>query len=482
MENSKLIFLLKSFDAPERRRFHEFLHSPYFNKHEDLRKLGDALLDWVMRQNGEALPREQVFQWLYPNSAFEESKIYTLASKLLDLARSFLAQEQLREQELLEKHRCLQQLRQRKQEKEYQTVQRQQKRLKERYPYRNTAAFWRHYLYHKEADAFFLEQNKRQYDAHLQEKSEALDAFYLSEKLRIACDMHSRNTIIQADYHCRHLPYLLQSIQEQENQPLPVQLYFCILQSLREPEEEHYYHRLLQLFKNHLDAFPKHEQRNISDYAQNYCIRKINNGRTDYYRAFLDLYKFLLEKEILYTEGRIEEWDYKNIVTVGLRLKDFDWTAQFIERNKGRLEEKLRDNAYTYNLAAYYYATQQYTEALQLLQDVQFSDTSYHLGAKIIQLKSYYEMGESEALLSLLHAFRLFVSRQHDLSSYRQKASQNLIALSKKLLQLRDDLSFQSTAKLRSDSQVLAQRIENSHPLSNADWLREKLQAIQERL
>ena len=43
---------------------------------------------------------------------------------------------------------------------------------------------------------------------------------------------------------------------------------------------------------------------------------------------------------------------------------------------------------------------------LQQLQDVEFTDTSYHLGAKIIQLKSYFELEETEAFYSLIKAFR----------------------------------------------------------------------------
>lgn len=482
MEDSKLLQLLFSFDAPERRRFHEFLHSPYFNKHDMLCALGDKLLDWIGQRNRESLSRERVFQWLYPDKAFDENQVYTLSSKLLDLARTFLAQEQLREQEAIQKHYCLQQLRQRQQEKEYQTVQRQQKRLQARHAHRNAAFLWRKYLYHEEADTFFLQQEKRSYDKHLQAKSDALDAFYQSEKLRIACDMQSRNNIIQADYKCQHLPYLLESVQLKAEQPLAVRIYFCIWKSLSEPEAEHYYEELLTLLSKYLSSFPKEEQRSICDYAQNYCIQKINSGRTDYYQAFLDLYKFLLEKEIVYNQGYLEEWDYKNIVTVGLRLKDFDWTADFIESNKERLPESVRENAYTYNLAAYYYATQQYTQALQLLHNVQFSDPSYHLGAKIIQLKSYYEMGESEALFALFDAFRLFVSRQRDFSPYRQEATQHLIALSKKLLQLRDALDFSDKDELKAATQALSIRIEQTHPLSNSDWLREKLKALQEVL
>ena len=52
----------------------------------------------------------------------------------------------------------------------------------------------------------------------------------------------------------------------------------------------------------------------------------------NYYLEFLDLYKIQLEKGLLFRNGYLEEWDYKNIVTAGVRTNEFIWTEKFIER------------------------------------------------------------------------------------------------------------------------------------------------------
>ena len=206
------------------------------------------------------------------------------------------------------------------------------------------------------------------------------------------------------------------------------------------------------------------------DYAQNYCIHQINKGVFNYYEEFLSLYKIQLSSNTLLKDGFLEEWDFKNIVTAGVRMKDFEWTEQFIRNNKDQLKPELQENAYRYNLAVYYYATSQYKEALQLLYQVEFTDSTYHLGAKNIQLKSYYELGESDAFGALVDAFRIYVKRNKALSTYRKEVYFNFLRIAKKMENLKQKKAYIGSQKFEKEKELLATYIK-ANIAANSDWI-----------
>ena len=68
------------------------------------------------------------------------------------------------------------------------------------------------------------------------------------------------------------------------------------------------------------------------NYFQNYCIQQINRGERQFLKETFNLFKDQLEKELLLDEyGFLDQWHYKNIVTTAIRLKEMEWTQNFIE-------------------------------------------------------------------------------------------------------------------------------------------------------
>jgi tetratricopeptide (TPR) repeat protein len=193
---------------------------------------------------------------------------------------------------------------------------------------------------------------------------------------------------------------------------------------------------------------------------------------------FLDLHRFLLDNEILMMDGILPEWDYKNIVTVALRADELNWAEEFIRNYREKLPEFVRDNAFNYNLAAFYFAAKDYKMALQLLQQVNFTDESYQLGSKIIQLKSYYELGEWETGISLISAFRQLVERSKSLSEYRKLSNLNMLKLAKKIISLSQDWDFLTDSAQRKGIENLEEALKKYQPQANLDWLMEKIEAL----
>ena len=177
-------------------------------------------------------------------------------------------------------------------------------------------------------------------------------------------------------------------------------------------------------------------------------------------------------------DGYLPESDYKNIVTAGVRTKDYQWTEAFIHQNKKKLRPEVQENAFNYNLAVFYYATQQYSAALEFLMTILFTDISYGVGAKTIQLQIYYELQEIEPLINLIDTFRLYVMRHKTQSDYRKKANLNMLRIVKKVAKLKEKSTFMPQKQFEKERTKLQVLYTELSPLSNSDWIKEIIQDL----
>ncbi|MEO1628542.1 MAG: hypothetical protein AAFV25_25570, partial [Bacteroidota bacterium] len=64
MSQSKFIQYLAFLSPADRAAFRAFVHSPYFNKHKNTRKLLDFILG--QKQLPQALDKERAFEFVFP--------------------------------------------------------------------------------------------------------------------------------------------------------------------------------------------------------------------------------------------------------------------------------------------------------------------------------------------------------------------------------------------------------------------------------
>lgn len=480
MQDSHLIRVFSLFSARERNRFHDYVHSPFFNKNRKIQQLCDLIIGLAPEYTHPSLEKPAIYTRLYGPISYNEYQLNNVISDLLQLAYNFLAMLQYEKQPALNKQFVMEELLEREQSDQVKKIGRSFQTLLDKSPHRNYIFHQHQYHFHENMTRYNLSTQMRATDEHLQLQSDHLDLYYLSNKLRIACDMASRNIVTSGSYKCHFLPTLLPYYEANFNsfqQHPSLKVYVHILQLVEERKEAQFQF-LKHYLPQHHHLFPNAELRVIYLYLQNYCIFQINSGQSSYYQELRDLYDLLLKEGILFKNGYIQQWTYKNIVTVGIRLLDYDWTEAVIHQYQHNLLPEERVNAVAYNLAALYYARQQYKEALQQLHNVEFTDTSYHLGAKIIQLKSYYELDETEALFALIEAFKKYLSRNKELAAYRKQANANFLRLTKKVYRLKK-------SKIRDKANIYLEKkkktialLKKLQPVANKDWLEEAMLAM----
>lgn len=480
MKSTHLVKVLSALDAKELKKFNDWVKSPFFNKNKKVNALCYFVLKYAPNYDDKGFTKEKAYQVVFKSRNYNSIQFNNVISDLLQLLFQYLAYQNFQRTSEFEKICLMNELFAKGLNDSMLKISKRYEKSKAQTPIRNSSHFFDNYLFYKQIDEYQLTQPTRDFNESLQLKNDELDLFYTATKLKIASDMASRNLVVKGNYECHFLDEVLERIENnfEVYQKYPaVTVYYNVIQTMTK-KDENYYFQLKDLLANNLAIFPKEELRVLYDYARNYCIRKINQGHSAYYKEILSLYQFLLDKQIIFKNGYLTQWDYKNIVTVGMRLKEYDWTEQFIQKYKAQLPPKEQENAYFYNMAVYHYERKAYKESLLMLHEVRFTDASYHIGAKIIQIKSYYELDESDAFYSLIETFRIYIIRNRKLSDYRKKANLNFLKLVQKTFKLKEKAFILNKKVLKESKTAIENEINIITPLINKAWLNQAINNI----
>ena len=468
-------------DEKEIKELYEYIHSPYFNKNRNIRSFFDAIYPY--HPSFEKLPpKEAIFKSVYPSESYFEQKINDLMSYVVSAIQDFLSYQEYQQHGSLKNIHLLTALRKKHIDKDFIRISRQVETSLDKGNH-DEEYYYQTMRLEQERDQFYIAQEEKELMLYLQRKMDALDRYYLTAKLKSACEMINRQIVYSASFHIPLLDelnnYVHDHSQQFENVPA-VNIYYTIYLCLTRPEEEEHYNELVKLLEDNISFFSPDEQKELYGYAQNYCIRKLNSGADIYNRKLHELYLKFLKIWDAFENDYLSQWDYKNIVSTALRLKEFEWTSWFIDHYKDRIHPDYRLNAYRYNKAFYYYEVKNYTEAIRQLRDVEFNDNFYVLGARSILLKIYYEQEEEEALRTSIESFKNFLKRNKKLSSYHKTIYNNLLACTSRLNAERQKLSLKKNKSVSNSFTELGKDIEGRIPLAYSSWLKQQWQMLRQ--
>lgn len=480
MKQSKLFKYLEALTPREREKFRQLVFSPYINQHQKTQELLDIALKGL-EDDDETLTSEQVFERLSPEEPYSEQKLHNHLSSLKKLFLRYLAFEALEQQPFLEDLLVLEEANRRNYfdlfinrakhlEKQLETAPSKD----EHYQH---VSFRLNVLLGYHSGTF---GHRGKTSATLQKMMDHLDRYYLVEKLRHACHLTAHSILLNVQYDLAFLAPILETLQKNPakytNDPV-IDVYYTILQTLRDEQEEGHYLHLKTLLSERFEALSPNTQIDLYRFANNYCIRKLNTGNNAYLQELFSLYKQGLNRELLLEHGYISEWDYKNIATLGCSLKEFEWTENFLETFREKLPANRRENAYTFNLGNLYFHKKMYDQVRTTLLRVQFTDVKYHLNTSFLLLRTYFAEGDTEALYNLLDTLRIYILRNRQITTEEKKGYQNFLNFAKKLVNYKLQGPLYSKQPLQEKMAALRQKIEHSPNVTHKNWLLEQCQA-----
>ena len=469
MNNTNLILFLKRFSNQEWRDFRKFVHSPYFNQREDIQRLNAYLEDAIKHLPRTALSKELVFAEVYKDEKFNEKKLRHSRSVLFRLLKKFLGQKEYEGEAVHAQQYLCSALRkkgltnffEKELEKTYALIE--ANHFRDSNYYQNKFELW-------VEESIVQSPQNRSDTTNFQSSADQISIAYISRILRISCNIQSLQNMASPISELKLLPGILDIVQSGEYLHIPaVAIHYHGYRALEYLEQhieksEMHFEALKDLIHTHWQLFPTSEIRDIYLLAINYCIKRLNAGERHFIREAFELFRSGLKNETLLEDQMLSSFTYKNITRLGIALQENDWVEQFLEDYKKVLHPSERENSWRYNLAFVYFEQQKYKSAMQLLLQVEFKDVLNNLDARRMLLKSYFELGEYNALDSLLDSFSRYIQRQKKLG-YHKENYHNLIRFVKSIIH-----------KSTLDKNVLKQQIANTKRLAEREWLLEKIE------
>jgi len=155
------------------------------------------------------------------------------------------------------------------------------------------------------------------------------------------------------------------------------------------------------------------------------------------------------------------ESTFGNIVALAIKLKEYDWAILFLEQYQNQLKPAFQQPLFHFSKAKLLYEQKELEESMREISLVETKAPFLFLGARTLQLKIYYELGEIDLLESLLESLRVYLQRRKDLG-YRRQNYDNLIVFTRQLLQL-PLLSKQEKIELKK-------RVEQAEIFTEREW------------
>lgn len=446
LTDSKLIRQITAMDGRERERLRQFVDSPYFNRHQGV----IDLLAFVLKELGKKRPKiEEARAQDAVKGSGAKMGLSDLMSALMKLVNKFLAVEQLESEDFREEVLTLKRT---KELQRFALLDNRGKRLDRKvakHQFRDGDTHLAAYEW-KNINGYRQAEVNRKDTKEMQSMLDHLDRYYMVEKLRHACRLTANMMVMNTHFDLLFVEPILEHLRTEAGSKLlneqvepSIDCYYHILLSLKEPDNLGHYDRMLFYLDQSLDRLPHDHQKDLYGFSSNYCIGRIMSGHADYRLKLFELYQRGLSTGIIYdNKGEIDEFVYKNVVTLGTSLKEYDWTERFMEDNREKLPGRERDNAYALNKAQYLYSRKRYDEASRLLFTVSDSDVKVHLARVLLEVRIAYDQLDQESALNLLENLRLYVLRNRNVSTKDKKGYNNFIRFTKQLVNLKHQREF----------------------------------------
>ncbi len=472
MRQTKLFQALQQLPKTEHNRFKKYLGSPYFNVNETQTRLAHLIIQEIQSPTSKSWEKEQIWEALRLDTAYDDVRFRKYFSDLLKNLENFLALRQFEDHEESRRLFLLEAVEQRKLSVLYNSSLRVIRDHFQKSPFRNSDFYYGNFMLEKRFYDLAGFEHNRTAQSNWEEISRNLDYFYIAEKLWIFCNVLARKDLSSHEYKLDLMSEIVNYVENNQLQHIPpIAIYYQVLNLYRFPEEQQHYHQLKRLLDEYGMNFPKEEASDLYSLAQNYCIHQLNRGNTLFLTELFALYQSVLERRIIFRDDQLSPWDFRNIVVVGLRVGDYDWTLKFIEEYLQFLPSENRENARSFNLAQVYFYQKKYERVVELLRFVEYEDISYNLNSKDMLLRVYYDTDEWDPLYSLFESFRTYLNRNKDIPERNKEAYKNLIGFTKKLTRLH-----------RGDAQKIDRlklEIQSCTNVANQKWLLEKIDEFQ---
>lgn len=468
--SNKVIGLMESLTQAEFARLRKFIHSPYFCEHNETIQFFDFLSPYYPHFQ---FPIYQTYSEKHHGGKLTKVDFNLLKSYLQKLIYEFLAQESLRKSAAERDEHLVSAL---FQKERYNDARKRLEAIKSDFD-RNLvldSSNWLRKVQWSKLDVEhgFSTNVMEGLGESIQTLFDALDQLYIGLSYKYLLPALSFSQLLPTTFPAYRLTICEQMVSQSGKEiPVLTGLYKKLVQMLQPEEADNQHAKLLAEIYQTMDSplyfFSPTERINIYGFIQNHLTNQYLRGEKGSLEALFALYQRHVNEDLVLGRGDFTDYLVRNMTTGGCRLGETKWIRTFFEENHSKLSIPERANNYGYCKALLEFTEGNYPKAISHLQEVHFKDFTYRVNHQLLLLRTYYELGETEPLLSLLHTFRRFLNRSNALSIGQKAQRKAFLSILFQLVFARERQDPKRTARIR---RMLA----SPQKITDRTWLEKK--------
>ncbi len=430
MHNSKLISVLKTFSEREKKKFDEFVCSPYFNKNSNATKLYRYLLKYSPDYSSEKLEKEAVYAGIFPGRSYNLKIMKNLMTELLRLAERFMEQSRYEKNDLGRHNYLLEELLNRKQYTLFSGKLKSAEELSsvlkkdENYFYNNMNLF-------SLKNSYQLRTSPGLEKIQLMGKPvEYLFGSFLIWYFKFNYNLLNRKIGYNFEADFEFIEKVVEFVKERsfENKDIILLYYYMFMINLKWNEEEYFY-EFKNLSEKCCDMLSSAEQFNIYTAIQTHCMRMLGGGNTKYRKYFFESGRDMISKNAY--SGSYDDvmhpLTYKNIAKAGAQEREFKWTYDFLNEFRNKLPEEYQNNVYNFCLAYLEFIQKANEKSLNYLSQVKYENVFDKAEVNRLLLQIYFETEHTEELYSLVDTYKHFLHNDKLIAGDQKNAVLNFV-------------------------------------------------------
>jgi len=440
MKKSKLINLFSTLDNTEIKEFGKYLEGTTYRKSGGLFTLFNYLKKWHPKFPSKKMDKEVVSKAIFKGSKTFNRRLFDLMSNLGKILEDFLIKKRLEQQELERDFLLLEVLKERKQDKLFfQKIN----QLEKKWAKQEEAGIEHLHNKYRLMQMCFLHPNYSVIHEmplnplHLIEK---MDAYYFSAKLYwTLCHYTTNNYVVDsksADEQKEHLleEVLTLSTTPQFQKNTRIKLLSGLLKSFINKDYTNYQEFKNDFFQN-LDVYSEYEKHDLINFLGDACYENHKSGDTNALQELFEINRIAVEKKLILEDGYVATGHFRNIVNIGLAVKELNWTEKFIQEFGHSLQVEQKQDTLIFSEASLYFHKEKYDDALKKLAQIKLQNVVYGIQARCLQLQCYYTIDDYDLFYNLTKSFSIFLNRNKSIATITKTALLNFISYSKRLFE-----------------------------------------------
>lgn len=466
MKTDKLFTLLKDLTPAEFEKFGVFLRSPYFNKLNDIIRFYSVIKKHYPEFPVKKCDPEKLFTIVYPREKFDYGRYRVLASRTLSLAKRFLAVSTF-ENNAIQTGFTLAERLELNNKLFGETINEIEKKLE------SSRIKDEHYFHNMHKLRYLKNISSGHFSGGIDHKHEVdtLMLYALARGMKIySVWINNHNTLnTRVDTGLLEKLEKIVSIEPFSSSPVIKISYNTLLFTLNF-SDEHYFFEHLRLTEMYPNSISDDDLYDSYILLLNFCAIKNMGGDKTFNTHKFELYKKMLAKRLFFIHSDKLPYEmYNNITGAALETGNTEWAEGFIERYKNTLEEQYREDIYIFSKAKICFTKKEYEKVLEYMAGLMnIENPFYKFAVKEIIIKTYYELGYYENILSIIDSYKHMLSKTRMLNkNIRESRKAFLNALNNFIkFKINDDKDKLSELKAH---------LEGIAAFTQKDWLMEKL-------